>query len=727
MIFFAGISPKKMIRVLFPYVLGFLTIIAVLFVFLDQTDRIYDRNISSSEDRYFHITENLLRISENADLSAVVFTPVYRDGIVFKQLKPDFLNCFELRECTIAQSLQEEGFGWIPFDGDTLAASAISNGIPYTRRTESEQNAGFTIFYPVQDSEYNPSLAKIVFYNSDEMELLNRCRYSFFLLAVAAVILIIIPGIILRLANLRRKIEKRGSFEGDSGNDKAKCVYSEKINLNAYPASVLEGSEPPALFKLDGLHAILHMNSAAESLIDLAMDDVMGMKFHDLPCFTAGEGNPPKYPEPGEIGEFVLNLTDSLGQLIQAMFRIESLGDSGFAISARTVSEESGSVGSDRLHLNPEEQRQTATGLPGTEIQKAIDLAEEGRKLAGNDFSRLQQFTTISDILSGIKQNIQRSGMEQTGVIEISTELKRIASALNDVLPERASIEVEVPEFLPEIECSLNDFTQIIKNLVFYSLESVTGLVRIRLGARDVPSPISDSVFSANCDRSVPRSVSVSYSDGTRIPVLLKEALLDPETDTSGIQRDFGSHVSQVAAVLARLDSHPVFTEGSLGTSLNVLFSTSENYLFDISNDESRQIDIESISIAICDTSRAVRESVSDVLVSYGMQAVPVSSLEFLEREFTEFVPDYLVLDVSVLEESPAETLSTLRQRWPDMKIVFSAGSSGRQNEILIEGTHEVKILHKPYSPDDLLDIIEFLEMSDSTKSDIQENSGRFE
>jgi len=112
--------------------------------------------------------------------------------------------------------------------------------------------------------------------------------------------------------------------------------------------------------------------------------------------------------------------------------------------------------------------------------------------------------------------------------------------------------------------------------MVFYSLESKSGSVRIKLGARDVPSPVSDSVFSVNCDRTVSRSVSISYTDGTRMPVVLKEALLDPETDLSGIQRDYGSHISSVAEVLSMLDCHPVFTEGSSGTTLNTVGNQGE-------------------------------------------------------------------------------------------------------------------------------------------------------
>ena len=735
MIFFAGVSTKVIIRELFPYILGLIAVIVVLVVYLHMTDIISDKIASIENEKISQVTENLVRLSNNMDYSDVMFNRFHESGIVFHQLKPHFLNCFNLKECVIAQPLTGNEFEKIPYS-DTLAVSAFNNNIPYMRRTGSVQDESLTVFYPLQLSEDRPALVRVLFTDIEGTDWLNEYRYDLYTLSVAVMILIIIPGLILGLANLRRKIEMRGYFEEEQENEKTIKSSGKMTLLDVYPSSLMDRSDSPALFKLDSNHEIVHMNSAAELLIDIPRDDAIGMQLHSLPCFDPEEANSLEYPETKEGKEFILNLSDSTGSINRTVFRIVSFNDSGFAVIGKGVNqpdlETMDSMTSlpkeeESQQAQPQEHAQVPLKITDPDIQKAIDLAEMGRKLSGNDASVANHFGKIMRILTKIKKNALRSEKEQSGVIEIGAELERIASALNDVLPERASIEVEPSGFLPEAECSSSDFSQIIKKMVFHSLESVSGHVRIRICARNVPFPATDPVFSAKCDGSVSRSVSISYCDGTRIPVFLKEALLDPETDSSGIQRDFGSHISSLAAILAKLDLYPVFTEGSTGTTLNMLFSISENSLFDISPVESRKpAKIRNISIAICDASREVRNSVSDVLVSIGMNVINAADLDNLSEEYFRSSPDCLVLDASVLEESIEETISTLRIQWPDLKIIFTSGSSDMEKTTQMDGINGAGILRKPYSPGELLDIIELLKVPDSALKDITIEPGRF-
>lgn len=131
--------------------------------------------------------------------------------------------------------------------------------------------------------------------------------------------------------------------------------------------------------------------------------------------------------------------------------------------------------------------------------------------------------------------------------------------------------------------------------------------------------------------------------------------------------------------------------------------------------------------MAICDASIEVRNSVSDVLVSIGMDVIKTPDLDHLSEEYFKLPPDCLVLDASVLEESLEETISTLRIQWPDLKIIFTSGSSDTEKKTQIDGIIGAGILRKPYSPDELLDIIELLKVPDSSPKEIPSNFGRFE
>ncbi|MCK4807418.1 MAG: hypothetical protein KAT09_07215, partial [Candidatus Aegiribacteria sp.] len=384
--------------------------------------------------------------------------------------------------------------------------------------------------------------------------------------------------------------------------------------------------------------------------------------------------------------------------------------------------------GTGESEINSQVPEVSAGGLSDSDIQRIRSYLEEGKKKFQGDPAFFDQLCRISDVLSGKEKYHESQDQDQFETIEIFSELDAISAVLNDVLPERASIELDVPGFLPQVECTRVDFTQIVKNMVFYSLESTSGSVKIKLGARDVPSPVSDSIFSANCDRTVSRSVSISFTDGTRIPVVLKEALLDPETDLSGIQRDYGSHVSSVAAVLSRLDCHPVFTEGSTGTTLNILFRTSEDYLFDVSHAESpHRIDLSSIKLAICDAARAVRESVSDVLTMYNINVVTAADLEEMKEMMVRSEVDYLLLDHSVIDESMGEAISDVRKGFPDLEIILTSGFSVNSNSITEFLGPKVSILRKPYSTDELLNIIEMSVSPGSVHENVMKRTGRKE
>lgn len=717
MVFFTGVSPRIMIRILFPYILGLIAVIVVLLAYLHMTDNISDTIASIEDEQISRITENLVRLSGNTNYSDAMFNRFHEGGIIFHRLRSYFRDCFNLDECVIAQPLTGNEFERIPYN-DTLAVSALNNNTPYMRYYGSGLDENLTVFYPLQHSDDRSVLVRIVFTDLKGTDWLNEYKYDFAALSVAVLILIIIPGLVLGLADFRRKIEMKGYFVEDQENEKTAKLSGQKLPLDVYPSSLMDGSDSPALLKLDSNNEIVHMNSAAVSLIDIPLEDAIGMQFHLLPCFIPEEMSSFEYPEAEGSNEFVLNLINSEGFLNHNFLRIESLNDSGFAVFSRGVfTSDHDAIDKMTSHPKTDESQhaQAMRKIADPDIQKAIDLAQDGGKLSGINTAAAKHFGMISRTLTEIRQNVLRSEREQSGIIELSDELERITSALNDVLPERATIEVEASGFLPEAECSIGDFSQIIKEMVFHSLETVSGPVKIRIGVRNVPSPATDPVFSVKCDGSVSRSVSISYGDGTRIPVFLKEALLDPETDTSGIQRDFGSHVSSLAAILARLDLHPVFTEGSTGTTLNILFNISESSLFDISPDESRKpAKIGKISIAICDASSEVRNSVSDVLISIGMDIVNTADLDHLFEEYIGSSPDCLVLDASVLEESLEETISILRIHWPDLKIIFTSGSSDMEKKAHIDGISGAGLLRKPYSPGKLLDIIELLVVPDS-------------
>ncbi len=708
MILFPGVSSKAMLRVLLPYIFSVIVILTVVAGYIHFTDCICCKVIQIEQKQAIQTARSITGTSVNEEMSIIMFDRRQSNGSVYLELKPEFMELFNLSDFVIAYPMFGEIPEVVPLDENSLAVNAMSSSSPTVQYVKSGSQTRLLLFYPFVDSSGNSAIARMIFENVLGTDAMNSSKYNIYIMSVVAFMLIIIPCLFLRLADLRRRIEKDGFYQGDieiKTDDDAKIT-----NSDICPLSILNGFEFPAMFRLDSSGSVFFMNSSAEKLIDISKNDMRGVKFHELPCFSPEDRKLIIYPENEEPLEFTLGIIDSSGDSRKSSFRIELLSNKKeYAITVKNISDENGNVlEHGKSGTDSKEHEKSPGSLPYNNIQRIRTIIEDCRIKFSGDSTCLDNLERITDVLSGLESD---SGMKNKGrddTIEIFSELDAISEALNDVLPQRTSIELDVPGFLPQVECSREDFTQIVKNMAFYSLESTNGPVRIKLGARDVPSPVSDSVFSTNCDRTVSKSVSLSYTDGIRMPVVLKEALLDPETDLSGIQRDYGSHISSVAAVLSRHDCHPVFTEGSAGTTLNILFRIREDYLFDVSHTDSlHRENLSSIKLAICDASRIVRESVSDVLTMYGIEVRSEADLERMRNWLAESQVDFLVLDYSAVEESMEEVFSNVRIEFPDLKIILTRSFSETGSFLHESLEQNRRILMKPYSVDELLNIIE--------------------
>lgn len=706
MLLLPRVSIRTVFWALMPYILGMLAIAAILLGYSHFTSLAVDRVVTMERERVVRTAESLIALLRDSGIRDEFLETRVFEGRNVIELSPDILGLFGLLEfqlMSFPEGVQlEAGF----LREDSLARGALEGMTAVSAYLERGKDDDLLLYYPLRDSGGSLALARAVFDNVLDRDSLIESRYTLYLMSVAVILLILLPGAFLKLAEIRRRIEKEGFYQHDLD------FHSERTGGTAgpdiCPPSLLEGDEFPAVFRLDGNGSIIYMNRSAEKLMDITRDDMNGALFHELPCFREDDRDRIVYPREDAIEIFSLNIIDSAGTARRATFVMERLDRTGYAVSTRTADGDREGRGAAADAPAP---RDTSDGQPeaaGYGLIRAMTLLKEGRARFSHSEAVVEYFGRLQDALSENRDGTEAADDGTSDTIDISSELDSIASALNDVLPERASVQLDIPDFLPEADCSREDFTQIVKNMVFYSLESHSGPFRIVLSAREVPSPVSDQVFAANCDRTVPRSVALTYTDGTRIPVVLKEALMDPETDLSGIQRDFGTHISSVAAVLSRLECHPVFTEGTMGSSLNILFRVSEDFIFDQSQGEaSRTIDLSRMSLAVCEASRAVRDSISDVLEMYGISVTRSSDLDEMREMLADAGADHLLLDRSVVLEPLENVLEELGRDFPALRVILTGGSALREMNVPGAMEKKVRILEKPYSVDEILNIVE--------------------
>ncbi|MCK4806395.1 MAG: PAS domain-containing protein, partial [Candidatus Aegiribacteria sp.] len=375
MILFPGISPKVMWRVLFPFIFSTIAIVAVIAAYIHFTNDMYSQIIRMEQEQATQTAKSIICISMDDNMSSIMFNCHQSNGFTYLDLKQEFLGYFNLSEFIIVYAIYGDAFTGFPFEEDSLAESAISSGSPAMQYVERGKENSLLVFYPVVDSSRNTSVARMVFENVYGNEILSR-RYNFYIILSAAVILLIVTCLFLKLADLRRQIEKNGFYQSDAVVNTN--VNVEIMTLDECSSSFLDGFEFPALFRLDGNGAVLYMNNSAEKLIDISKNDINGAKFHEIPCFAREDQDLIEYPEHEEPSELILGIIDSSGSSRKAVFRIEMLGETGYVISVKDI--ENKLPGTGESEINSQVPEVSAGGLSDSDIQRIRSYLEEGKK-----------------------------------------------------------------------------------------------------------------------------------------------------------------------------------------------------------------------------------------------------------------------------------------------------------------------------------------------------------
>jgi FixJ family two-component response regulator len=107
--------------------------------------------------------------------------------------------------------------------------------------------------------------------------------------------------------------------------------------------------------------------------------------------------------------------------------------------------------------------------------------------------------------------------------------------------------------------------------------------------------------------------------------------------------------------------------------------------------------------IAIVDDDESVRESLPDLLRSYGLEATPFASAEAFLASGELGLAACLVLDVSMPGMSGPELQQELRQRGDRTPIIFITAHSDEKGWPALLNSGAVACLLKPFSEDAIL------------------------
>lgn len=208
-------------------------------------------------------------------------------------------------------------------------------------------------------------------------------------------------------------------------------------------------------------------------------------------------------------------------------------------------------------------------------------------------------------------------------------------------------------------------------------------------------------------DREKAAALAVQVIDtGCGMSAEVLERVFDPFYTTKPAGQGTGLGMSQVFAFCRQSDGEVQIssTEGE-GTSVAMLFPVARPEVAslsqaDVGGDTAEAAPAEALSILVVEDDKRVLAATVDAVEELGHNAVacanPLDAERLVEGRLAEGGFDLILSDVLMPELTGPEMVAQLKQRWPELSVLFLTGYAGDASEIAAFGDHDV--LRKPFT-----------------------------
>ena len=294
--------------------------------------------------------------------------------------------------------------------------------------------------------------------------------------------------------------------------------------------------------------------------------------------------------------------------------------------------------------------------------------------------------------------------------IDLSSLIRELSDLLRTSLPERASLQLHLPDVGPFVHADATQLRQVVLNLITNASEALGadgGTVRVSTRA----------VMHDN--ESLLRSVgSTDLEPGSYVHIEVADtgAGMDAETQEQMFEPFFttkeSGHGLGLAATLGIVRGHgglvKVYSEPGEGTTVQVLLPESPEGAPAIRAGAAREAANQHLAprrILVVDDEELVRSLARAVLERAGHTVIDACDGEDALVQF-EAAPDdvaLVLLDMTMPRMSGVECLRGLRAIRPDLPVVLSSGYNEQDAVARVAGRGLAGFLQKPYTAAELL------------------------
>jgi len=290
---------------------------------------------------------------------------------------------------------------------------------------------------------------------------------------------------------------------------------------------------------------------------------------------------------------------------------------------------------------------------------------------------------------------------DATAVISDMTSLLRTAISRN------ASLQLDLITSLPTIEVDVNQFRQVVMNLVTNAsdaLDAKPGLIRISTGRQEVSREYLATCAPGGDARLGTHTFVEVHDSGTGMDEITRQRMFEPFFSTKFTGRGLG-----LAATMGIMRSHHgavrVESELGSGTTVRLLFPSSASSGRDgIATGSETELRHGDGQILVVDDEAGVRAVASALLRRRGFRTQEASdgamAMELFRAQPDAF--DLVLLDLTMPTMGGEATLQALREVKPSVRVVLMSGHNETDVTRLFAGRNLSGYLQKPFRAEEL-------------------------
>ncbi len=290
--------------------------------------------------------------------------------------------------------------------------------------------------------------------------------------------------------------------------------------------------------------------------------------------------------------------------------------------------------------------------------------------------------------------------------VDLNEVVASVREMLDRVIGERIEIELVQSRELGMVRADRGHIEQVLMNLCINARDAMPEGGRLTLETENVL--LDEGYCRAHHWASPGRYVLLSVTDtGKGMEAEVLEHIFEPFFTTKGAERGTGLGLSTVYGIVRQHEGMiTAYSEPGVGSTFKVYLPLVERRAADVGSKLSGPVGGGDETILLAEDDDLVRNLTVRILERAGYTVVTaVDGRQALERmrELPEGSVQLALLDVVMPEMDGHEVYEALRRDHPDIRFLFASGYSMNSVHTSFVLDEDIKLLQKPFAPDELL------------------------